>query len=646
MSQSTGSLFKNAIVLIIIIGIITCSYFLYSSYSPKNTKPVISKVYYEATKGEIQTSISAVGTIFSADARNISAPDGSIVSAVHCKEGQVVRKGDPLFTLTNDAAELDLKKARLNLSLLQTQHDTLKSQQVDQSVYSPIGGIVKKLNVNEKDKVNNDQVVAQIENTSTMTFTAPLSSFPTAIKPYIDSLSVGDYVTVSLSGVNSQKTVKVVSITGSGSGNSITFEVLDTSGLTWGSYYGVSFKVEKKVTVYNEINFGGRMVDFTSKYRDFALAFDLYAYNIPSTDRAFFNSLVKNEIIPMTLPGINGTRKVKVLSVASTPQGNDITFQVFETADVNWSGAYVPTFIFNREASISNKVVFGGSTTDIKAKGAGTASAVYVKAGDRVLENHKLLDIVNNSVDNQVKTASINIEVAQLDADNKQKVVDNLNVKAPVDGMVFNIQVKEGDLVGALTSTVRNPGTSSNSSANLLAMMENRSKLQVWIPVDELDIAKIKVGQDAQIAVDSYKDKTFKGRVSAISPKGTVQNGSAVFQVQVDILASEGLKTGMTANVSIITAYKKDALLIPVDAVQNDKRGKKFVNAKTDDTVSLKEVTVGLMNAENAEIVSGLKEGDKVEVQFEGTSDVAKSKFPGLTGGQGTPPQLKLPTGK
>jgi HlyD family secretion protein len=538
---------KRIVIPVLVVVVLSGVFFAYRALSGNKSGPTTSQIDYKVRKGNIQSAISAIGTIYSSNSQDITAPGGSTVLSVNCSEGQAVKSGDLLFTLKNDSANLDLKKAKLNLSQLQNQLNTLKSQQGELTMYSPSSGIVTGVNVTAGDDVNRQDIVASIEDRSAMVFS--ISSSSGGINSQlISSLKVNDSVRIFIQEINAERAAVVTSVTpdSRGGGAYVGFRLSDKSGLAFDNYYNLTFK-------------------------------------LPSAD-----------------------------------------------------------------VQLNTPVQLTGSITSITAKQSGTVSIVYIKTGDTVSKGKKIVETTSDNITNQIQTAEVNIESAQLDVENKQEIVDGLNVKAPFDGMVFNIQVKTGDAVGSVSSSSaasRTTGTtgttgtsgSSNSSGNVLASLENKSSLQVRIPVDELDIGKVQVGQSVEITADAFKDKVYKGKVSTIAPQGVVQNGVATFEVVVDIDSPDGLKTGMTANVSIITACRENALLLPLEAIA-DRGGKKYVLVNNGGTISQKEVTLGVVNTDFAEIAGGLSEGDTIVIQTTtstGTNSNNKSGFPGMGGFSG-----------
>ena len=158
---------------------------------------------------------------------------------------------------------------------------------------------------------------------------------------------------------------------------------------------------------------------------------------------------------------------------------------------------------------------------------------------------------------------------------------------------------------------------------------------QIVAKIDETDIGKIKVGQDAVFTVDTYTNKTFTARVSKISQTDTgntwdttdssettssssSSSASVIYYyVTLDVDdPNDDLRLGMTARVDINTSQKDNALVIPIAALKTNNNGSYVLLVKDDGSTEAVNVTTGIYSDEYVEIISGLSEGDKVSVTY------------------------------
>ncbi len=257
-----------------------------------------------------------------------------------------------------------------------------------------------------------------------------------------------------------------------------------------------------------------------------------------------------------------------------------------------------------------------------------TASLAKLKAGA------DLLDIQTQQLAIQQR------ENALLDA--KQKLADYF-VRAPFDGIVAKLDVKKGD---------------SASSAAIIATLITKQQL-AEVSMNEVDVAKVKMGDRATITFDAVQDLSITGSVAQIDVIGTVSQGVVSYVIQIGFDTQDNrVKPGMSISASIITDTKTDALYIQNSAVKS-KSGVSYVEVpdstdmpaggtvSTSGIILLKptvqqSVEIGIANDNVTEIISGLKEGDIVVGRSISATTATQTqtnssalRVPGLTGGGG-----------
>lgn len=164
-------------------------------------------------------------------------------------------------------------------------------------------------------------------------------------------------------------------------------------------------------------------------------------------------------------------------------------------------------------------------------------------------------------------------------------------------------------------------------------------KATVSINVDELDITSVKTGQTAKITLDAIEEEEFEGTITSVSSEASSGSSSAKYPVEITFDKTDDMRIGMTASASISIDEAEDAVLIPVDALQ-EKGGKTFVYTKKDSDGNLSgevEVETGLSNGNKVEITSGLDSGDTVyylKTTSSGSSD-SQQDMQGGPGGNG-----------
>jgi len=253
-----------------------------------------------------------------------------------------------------------------------------------------------------------------------------------------------------------------------------------------------------------------------------------------------------------------------------------------------------------------------------RAVGMAKDGVVSASALDDAEKNYTMAVNKQNVAKAQVtvlkaKIAQAQAQVAQDQANLKQldEQLSYTDILSPIDGIVLSRDVQMGDAVSSILVL--------GSSATLVMTLGDTSEVYVKGKVDESDIGKVYLGQRARIKVESFKDKTFEGKVTKISPMGVEKDNVTTFEVRVSIQNPGGeLKAEMTANAEIILDEHKNVLQIPEGAILYDKDKKASVeipNPKAKDGKQKIAVNIGISNGAKTEVLSGLKEGDQVVLQ-------------------------------
>lgn len=178
-----------------------------------------------------------------------------------------------------------------------------------------------------------------------------------------------------------------------------------------------------------------------------------------------------------------------------------------------------------------------------------------------------------------------------------QKALYDATIFSPIDGIITNVNVIPGQVVTA---------------ADVIAHVANFSQIIFKSDVDESDIPKVSLGQDAQVTLNAYGDRVFKGTVVEIEPETrTTSGGAIVVTVKISLENTDVAQIrGLNGQVDIVTAEKDNVLAIPLEAL----RGSDTVFVKTELGIKPKKVVAGFKTDTDVEIEEGLNEGDRVVV--------------------------------
>jgi macrolide-specific efflux system membrane fusion protein len=188
-------------------------------------------------------------------------------------------------------------------------------------------------------------------------------------------------------------------------------------------------------------------------------------------------------------------------------------------------------------------------------------------------------------------------------------------ITAPMSGVVASVSTQQGETVTS--------GSAAAQAPTFVTIID-LNRLQVDAYVDETDIGKVRVGLEATFSVDAYPDREFRGKVTAIYPKALIQQNVVTYDVVIAIDNGEGLlRPDMTANTTITVARREKVLTVPNQAVRRE-NGDRVVFVQEGDRLVRRPVKTGWKDKTYTEVLSGLKEGERVVV-----GEVENLKVPG-----------------
>ncbi len=187
-------------------------------------------------------------------------------------------------------------------------------------------------------------------------------------------------------------------------------------------------------------------------------------------------------------------------------------------------------------------------------------------------------------------------------------------VRAPIDGVILQKYVEKGQIISS--------GVSNVSGGTPIVDLAAMQTVYIEAGIDEIDIGKIEVGQSANVVADAYPDLIFEGKVIRILPEAKVEQNVTLFDVIIEVENTAGkLKSGMNTHIKITTTHKTDILLAPIVALQSEpteqsKASQRTVLLKEGAAFTPKQITIGLSDFKQAEVLSGLKAGDLLGVEM------------------------------
>jgi len=270
----------------------------------------------------------------------------------------------------------------------------------------------------------------------------------------------------------------------------------------------------------------------------------------------------------------------------------------------------------------------------------------------RLIEKKLIAQSDFDEVEYNYKTSIANLEDAQANYDKSKTNLSYAYIYSPIDGIVEERDVEEGETVAA-----------SYATPTLFKIANDLTHMKIEADVDEADIGQIKLNQRVTFTVDAFPNMIFNGMVTEIRLDADTDNTVITYTVVINAPnPSKILLPGMTANVTFFVTEKKNIVVIPNKAIEFEPDINSLINYKqthpemkvtlpkpgehlsndiqkqvwvlTDNSIFPKTVEVGETNEINYELLSGLNEGDRVIISmssFSGKlkkSDTESSKSP------------------
>jgi macrolide-specific efflux system membrane fusion protein len=196
-------------------------------------------------------------------------------------------------------------------------------------------------------------------------------------------------------------------------------------------------------------------------------------------------------------------------------------------------------------------------------------------------------------------------------------------IEAPIAGTVTQRGINPGEVVV--------PGVTATVEGKPLLVIADLSTLLVKIDLNQIDVARVRKGQAAEITVDALPGKKYTAHITKVAPAAVAAargQGADVFPVEAELDPAQDLaeiKPGMTADVRIVVATEKGVLLLPIEAVVTSKEQNRVTvidDGGRQPRTTTRDVTVGARNDRDVQIKSGLRQGDRVLINPPAPSEV------------------------
>ncbi|OIO07395.1 hypothetical protein CO115_04295 [Candidatus Falkowbacteria bacterium CG_4_9_14_3_um_filter_36_9] len=585
-------LLKRKIILIIAgLVIIGGGYFSYKKINP--VKISLQYITAPVEKGTLAVSVSGTGQVSSSNQVDIKTQVSGKVLKVLAANGQEVETNAVLFQLNaGDAlktvrdAQSNLDSARLSLEKIKKPADALSVLQSENALTSARDSL-EKLELTQKTNYQKTQEVKQkaednIKKAYEDSFNIISNAFldlPTIITNLEDVL-YGYGIDQSEFNRNKYNTNIDNLINGTHSDDKNKMQSLITSAEN--DYKTARTKYDQNFTDYKN----------TDRYSNQPTIESLLAETL-ETAKSMAQAVKSSSNMLDAWADYRAQRDLSVFSKVTGYQANLSTYIGQTNSHLSSILAQQRTLQDNKEAVINadrdlkqidqnNPLDLTAAEQSVKEK---EVSLLKLKAGADIID---------------IKSQELTVlQRKNALADARQKLAD-YTIRAPFAGVIAKINIKLNDEVSAGTA-----------AATLV------TKQQVAeISLNEVDVAKIKVGQKVTLTFEALENLSTTGTVAEIDTIGTVTQGVVYYAVKITFdTQDERVKPGMSVSANIITEVRPDVLLVPSPAVKSQNNGEPYVEIMESAAPRAQQVKIGISNDTSTEIISGLKEGDRIVTQ-------------------------------
>lgn len=256
------------------------------------------------------------------------------------------------------------------------------------------------------------------------------------------------------------------------------------------------------------------------------------------------------------------------------------------------------TINYEQARAAYNIAMQGPTESELQAAEAAVAQA-----------RSQLSSLVEGASEEDLTMAQVAVDQARASLELAQLQLEGATITAPFDGMVAFLGAEVNEQVA--------PGSP-------MIVLIDPSGFHVEVSVDEIDVGQVELEQEARITLDAYPDEDLQGRVEYISPVATEDLGTVSYLVRVCFDPTQvPLRSGMTANITIVTERRENVLLMPSRAISADRETGLFYveRLKDDGEIERVEVEIGIQDATYTEVLRGLEEGDRLVIGGVSTRD-------------------------
>jgi len=563
-------------IIAILIGLFLGGYGYFKQRNSKNSCNLIM-----VKKESLLQEVNVRGKVEPAQELELAFEKSGRISFINGEVGQKVKEGDILAKL--DAKELVAQLTQAQAKLENTQAQLLQSQALLEAEQAKLIELEKGTRPEEikiaETKVLNArnslrEAEVNLENTKNKADVDLQADYQNTLAILVDSITKGKSALFTLTDFqytyflnNNQESIKLAQAK-----EKAVRVLLGKEKAGWWDNYslsqlsgGAAKSVKKAQTNPNEENITKAISQTKEALKELKLALEtIPLFRLTSAEQANLETTKASLINQL----ISLTNQEQIIEIQKATNQNNISLA--------------------KEKVIQAKNALALAEAELSLKKAGFSQEQIDAQRARV----KQLESSLISQKAQIKQVQAEIEYLRTQ-------LSKYTLYAPFDGIITKKEIEKGEIVSAYQPVI-----------SLISV--NNFEIQANVP--EVDIAKVKVGNQAKITFDAYGEEViFKAKVVKIDPAETIIEGVATYKVTLNLVEKDKrIKPGLSADIDILTAKKENVLVIPQRGVI-EKDGQKFVRVYKDGQIKEKEVKTGLSDGKGQiEIKEGLNEGDLI----------------------------------
>ncbi len=549
----------------ILIIIIAIGYFGYRSLTGTATQT--SYVLGAVTRDTIITTVSGTGQVQAVNQLDIKPKVAGDVISVAVSDGQKVKAGDVLVKLDPQDAIQTLRDAQLS-------YDNAKLS------------LTKAQRGSRPEEIQTQQL--QVDNAQKSLADARQNLETVSAKANFDLDNLYD-------------DSKSILRDAYNNANNIISNQLDGIYSDNTDYAKLTFLTANSQA---ENDAGSQRVAARAALADFQKLIDSYPSDQPGIDSALLQAGNDLTAIQKFLSNLDGVLKAAIIS--NSLSSNTLNgYKSSLTSAQGGSNGSLDNISSQQRSLASQKITNQNNLTDAQTK--------ISNAQDSLTQAQHSLDVMlagTDPLDLQSQQLSVQQSANQLSSA-RDKLADYA-ITAPFDGIIANVAVKVGD-----------PASAGTAVATLITPQQIAE-----ISLNEVDAAKVKLGQKADLTFDAIDGLEITGKVIDIDTIGTVSQGVVSYNVKMSMdTPDDRIKPGMTVSTDIITDVHQNVLVVPSSAIKTSGSASyvEMLNQAASSTAANSQgaivsaqaprrqtVTTGLSDDTNTEITSGLNEGDQI----------------------------------